>query len=73
MYHSHEHQEEVFVVSGELHGETSDESFVVDEGQCFAVEPGNPHRSFVPEDADEDAMVLAIDAPAVDDVQRYDP
>ena len=73
-YHSHEQQEEAFyVLSGVLHVETPDEEYVVDEGSLFIVEPGNPHRAYNPERADAPAEVLALGAPATDDVRPYDP
>ncbi|WP_255170550.1 cupin domain-containing protein [Natrononativus amylolyticus] len=74
VYHAHEDQEEVFFVSsGTIRVETPGETFAIDEGQFFAVEPGNPHRAFVPDDADESTTVVAVGAPPVDDVSRYEP
>lgn len=73
-YHSHERQEEAFyVVSGVLHVETPDGEFVVDEGSLFVVEPGSPHRANNPERADAPVEVLAVGAPATDDVRPYEP
>ncbi|WP_331233863.1 cupin domain-containing protein [Natronorarus salvus] len=73
-YHSHDRQEEAFfVLSGTFHVETPDEEFVVGEGRAFFVEPGHPHRTFVPESADESVKVLTVGAPSVDDVRSYDP
>ena len=73
-YHSHEQQEEAFfVVDGTIHVETPAETFVVDAGQYVGIEPGNPHRAYVPDDADGPATVVAVGAPQVDDVQVYDP
>lgn len=71
--HYHEEQEEAFfVVSGELHVETPDQEYVVEQGQFFTVKPENPHRAFTDADADENATVVAIGAPAVDDAQPYE-
>lgn len=73
-YHYHEEQEEAFfVVSGTLRVETPEEEFIIEEGQCFVAEPENPHRAFNPEDADDAVRALAIGAPRVDDVNRYEP
>ncbi len=74
-YHYHDEQEEAFyVLSGTLHVETPERTFVVPAGDLFAVEPGNPQRAYNPEDADEAVEVLAIGAPPVrDDVHAYDP
>jgi len=73
-YHYHDHQEEAFyVLDGSLHVETPQEEFVVERGEMFVVEPENPHRAFNPEDAKENARVLAIGAPSVDDVHAYEP
>lgn len=74
-YHSHETQEEAFVVlSGTLHVETPDEEFTVPEGSMFAVEPGAPQRAYNPADADDAVSVIAIGAPAVDgDAVPYEP
>jgi mannose-6-phosphate isomerase-like protein (cupin superfamily) len=73
-YHYHDEQEEAFyVICGELHVETPDREYVIDENELFIVEPGNPHRAFNPEEADGPVEVLAIGAPSVDDVHRYEP
>ncbi|AGB29992.1 cupin [Natrinema pellirubrum DSM 15624] len=74
-YHSHETQEEVFVVlSGTLHVETPDEEFTVPQGSLFAVEPGAPQRAYNPDDADDSVSVIAVGAPAVDgDAVPYEP
>ena len=73
-YHYHDEQEEAFyVVDGEIAVETPEETFSVGMGQCFFVEPGNPHRAFNPEDAAGSAVVLAIGAPSVDDGHTYEP
>ena len=73
-YHYHDEQEEAFfVVDGTLHVETPERKFVVQEGDLFVVEPSNPQRAFNPADADESVEVLAVGAPSVDDVNRYEP
>jgi len=73
-YHVHDEQEEVFyVVSGELSVETPEETHVVRSNEALVVEPGSPQRAFVAEDADGPARVLAVGAPAVDDVHPYEP
>lgn len=73
-YHVHEEQEEAFyVTAGELHVETPEREYVVPAGQVFIAEPKSPHRAFNPDDAEDDAMVLAVGAPSVDDVSSYDP
>ncbi|WP_134671203.1 cupin domain-containing protein [Halorussus marinus] len=73
-YHYHDDQEELFyVVSGALHVETPDGELVADEDELFVVEPDSPQRAFNPADATETLRVLAVGAPAVDDVHPYDP
>ena len=73
-YHYHEKQEEAFLVrSGTLHVETPDREYVVESGEMFLVEGGNPHRAFVPADADEPAVVLSFGAPSDDPGQVYEP
>ncbi|ATW87391.1 mannose-6-phosphate isomerase-like protein (cupin superfamily) [Halohasta litchfieldiae] len=73
-YHYHDEQEEAFyVIRGELHVDTPDKEYVIDEGDLFIVEPENPHRAFNPSGADSPVEVLAIGAPSVDDVHRYEP
>ncbi|RLM56821.1 cupin domain-containing protein [Halobellus sp. Atlit-31R] len=65
-YHSHEDQEEAFyVLSGTMHVETPEETFAVDAGDLFTVDPKSPHRAHNPADAAADLVVLAIGAPAV--------
>lgn len=72
-YHVHTHQEELFyVIEGELHVETPEGEYVVGEGEVFAVDPGNPHRAFNPEDADETVRVFAVGTPSVDDASPYE-
>lgn len=67
-YHSHETQEEAFVVfSGTLHVETPETEFVVPTGSMFTAAPASPHRAYNPADADEPVSVIAIGAPPVDD------
>lgn len=73
-YHYHETQEEVFLVrSGTLHIETPNRTYIVEPGEMFLVEGGNPHRAFVPDDADEPAVVLTFGAPSDDTGQVYEP
>lgn len=74
-YHSHEQQEEAFVVcSGTLHVETPEGEFEVPEGDVFAARPEAPHRAYNPEDAEGTVEVVAIGAPPVSgDAVPYDP
>ncbi|MEY7850235.1 cupin domain-containing protein [Natrarchaeobius sp. A-rgal3] len=74
-YHSHEIQEEAFVVqSGVLHVETPEGEFTVPTGATFTAQPGAPHRAHNPDDAESVVEVIALGAPAVDgDAVRYDP
>lgn len=73
-YHYHEEQVEAFyVLDGTLHIETPEDEFVVESGQTFVVDPGNPHRAYNPETADGRVRVFAVGAPSVDDGQQYDP
>ncbi|PSQ16859.1 cupin domain-containing protein [Halobacteriales archaeon QS_8_69_26] len=73
-YHYHDVQEEAFyVVSGTLHVETPDGEFVVERDQFFLVDPGFPHRAYNPGDADRTVRVVAVGAPATDDVHEFDP
>lgn len=73
-YHYHEQREELFFVQvGTLTVETPDKEYEVAAGECFAVEPGNPHRAFNPESADEPVRVLGIGAPASDIAHPYEP
>lgn len=66
--HYHDTQEEAFlVVDGNIHVETPEKEFRVDEGQLFVVEPGNPHRAYNPDSAAEAAEVLGVGAPLVND------
>lgn len=74
-YHYHEEQEEAFyVLSGTLFVETPDETYEVDEGCLFAVEPESPQRAYNPADAASEVVVLAVGAPNVSgDVAAYEP
>jgi mannose-6-phosphate isomerase-like protein (cupin superfamily) len=73
-YHYHDEQVEVFyVLEGDLHVETPEEEYVVEQDQALFVEPGSPQRAFNPESASDPVRVLAIGAPSVDDAQEYDP
>lgn len=72
-YHVHDEQEEAFVVlEGDLHVETPGGEYVVSEGELFVAEPTNPHRAFVPEDADGQVRAVAVGAPSVDDAHAYE-
>lgn len=72
--HYHDEQEEVFyVVAGELRVETPDREYVVPADHFFVAEPGSPHRAFNAPDATENALVIAMGAPAVSDGHRYEP
>jgi len=72
--HYHDEQEEVFyVVSGTLHVETPDQEYVVPADHFFVAEPGSPQRAFVHADADGNALVVAMGAPAGFDAHRYEP
>lgn len=72
-YHVHSRQEELFyVLEGDLHVETPEAEYVVGEGEVFAVEPGDPHRAFNPDDADGPVRVFAVGAPSVDDAGPYE-
>lgn len=73
-YHYHDEQTEVFyVLEGELHVETPEETFVVGVDEVFVAEPESPHRAHNPADADAVVRTLAIGAPTVDDAHRYEP
>ena len=74
-YHVHEEQEEAFyVLSGTLSVETPEGTYEIEADGLFAVDPESPQRAYNPDDADEDVVVLAIGAPAVDgDAVAYDP
>lgn len=72
-YHYHDTQEELFyVVRGELHVETPEKEFVVNEDEVFVAEPDSPHRAFNPSGASEDVLVIAIGAPDVADGHFYE-
>lgn len=72
-YHYHDEQTEAFyVLEGELHVETPEESFVVGPDEAFVADPGEPHRAHNPDDADAPVKVLAIGAPSVDDAHPYE-
>lgn len=74
-YHYHAEQEEAFyVLSGTLFVETPDETYEVEEGCLFAVEPDSPQRAHNPADAASEVVVLAVGAPNVSgDVAPYEP
>ncbi|WP_123537758.1 cupin domain-containing protein [Halosimplex salinum] len=72
-YHYHDEQEEVlYVLSGTLSVETPERTYEVGADEALAVEPDSPQRAYVAESADGRAVVLAIGAPAVDDVHPYE-
>ena len=74
MYHYHDEQVEVFyVLEGTLFVETPEETFEVESGRAFFVDPGSPQRAYNPEDADSATRILAIGAPSVDDAHGYTP
>jgi mannose-6-phosphate isomerase-like protein (cupin superfamily) len=73
-YHYHDDQQEAFfVLRGELHVETPEGTYEVGADELFVADPESPQRAYNPEVGDETAHVLAIGAPAVDDVHPYEP
>lgn len=73
-YHYHDQREELFyVLAGDLHVETPDETFVVGADETFVVEPEQPIRPYNPADADEPVRVLGVGAPKFDIGQPYEP
>ena len=73
-YHYHEQREELFyVLAGELHVETPEETFVVGPDEAFVVEPESPIRPHNPDGADGPARVLGAGAPKFDIGREYDP
>ncbi|SFR31989.1 cupin domain-containing protein [Halogeometricum limi] len=65
-YHYHEEQEEAFyVLSGTLSVETPEQTYEVEAGCLFSVEPNSPQRAYNAEAATEAVELLAIGAPAV--------
>lgn len=73
-YHYHDEQEEVFyVLDGRLAVETPEGEFTVEADECFVAGPDSPHRAYSPGSATDPVRVLAIGAPPVDDVHRYEP
>lgn len=72
--HYHDTQEEAFyVVEGELRVETPDREYQVGTGVFFIAEPESPHRAYNSPDATEDAIVVAMGAPAMNDGHAYTP
>lgn len=66
--HYHEQQEEVlYVMEGGIRIETPDREYVVERGRFFVAEPESPHRAFNGDDATENALVVAVGAPSVQD------
>jgi len=73
-YHYHDDQEELFyVLDGELHVETPEGTYRAGTGELFLAEPESPHRAYNPAGATEPVRILAVGAPAVDDVHPYEP
>ncbi|MFB6180210.1 MAG: cupin domain-containing protein [Halorientalis sp.] len=73
-YHYHEQREEVFyVLDGELHVETPEETFVVSADEVFVAEPESPIRPYNPEDAETATRVFGVGAPKFDIGRAYDP
>lgn len=73
-YHSHDAQEEAFVVvEGSMHVETPEGEFVAGPGEVFVAEPGRPHRAYNPADADGAVVTFAVGAPSVSDASAYEP
>lgn len=74
VYHVHERQEEVFyVLEGVLSVETPEGTYEVAAGEAFVVRPESPQRAYNDRDADGPLRVLAVGAPAVDDVSAHEP
>ena len=74
VYHYHDEQEEIlYVLEGTLSVETPEETFEIDAGTAFVVEPESPHRAYNPAGAEEPVRLLAVGAPAVDDAHEYEP
>lgn len=73
-YHYHDDQQEAFfVLQGTLYVETPNETYEVEADELFVADPESPQRAYNPENGDETVHVLAIGAPAVDDVHPYEP
>lgn len=71
--HYHDEQEEAFyVVDGQLRVETPDREYIVDAGEFFVAEPGNPHRAFNSDASESAATVIGIGAPPISDGHSYD-
>lgn len=72
-YHYHDEQIEAFyVIEGYVNFETPGGTFTVGQNNFFVVEPGNPHRGFIPDDGVE-TRIIAVGAPSVNDGHKYDP
>jgi mannose-6-phosphate isomerase-like protein (cupin superfamily) len=73
-YHYHDQREELFyVLDGDLHVETPDETFVIGADETFVVDPESPIRPYNPADADASVRVLGVGAPKFDIGRPYDP
>lgn len=72
-YHEHATAEEVFyVLEGALSVETPEDVFEVGPGEAFVAEPGSPLHPHNPADAPGAVRALLVNAPVVDDFERYD-
>jgi len=72
-YHYHDDQQEAFyVLSGTLSVETPEGTYEFGEDELFVADPESPQLAYNPETAAETVEVLAIGAPAVDDVHSYE-
>jgi mannose-6-phosphate isomerase-like protein (cupin superfamily) len=73
-YHYHDQREELFyVLDGDLHVETPDETFVIEADETFVVDPESPIRPYNPADADAPVRVLGVGAPKFDIGRPYGP
>lgn len=71
--HYHEEQEEFFyVVSGELHVETPEETYRIGPEQAILIKPHSPQRAYVPAGASEQAYVVGVGAPSYRELGRND-
>lgn len=73
-YHYHDQREEVFyVLAGNLHVETPEETFVVGADEVFVAEPESPLRPYNPDEAEGPVRVFGVGAPTFDVGRPYDP
>jgi mannose-6-phosphate isomerase-like protein (cupin superfamily) len=61
------------VIQGTLSVETPEGTYEVGTEELFVVDPESPQRAYNPGDTEETVHVLAIGAPATDDVHPYEP